>query len=146
MSASLSVTFRAARLREEVTTHLVCAELEHRDTEHSGRSQTYGFQPEAVQVQSPLLLVEREQPAPAALVPLVLPHGFDAILQRRHKWSMHFYRATAPKETVNGTSVICNVNVSVRVGSSPHAHERPSRSGRGTGDTLKTNKKQRKRP
>lgn len=42
---------------------------------------THRFQPEAVQVRSPLVLGERDQPASAALVPLVLPHGLDAVLQ-----------------------------------------------------------------
>lgn len=40
------------------------------------------FQPEAVQVRSPLLLGERDQPASAAFVPLVLPHGLDAVLKQ----------------------------------------------------------------
>lgn len=42
----------------------------------------YRLQPEAVQVWSPLLLGERDQPASATLVPLVLPHGLDAVLQQ----------------------------------------------------------------
>lgn len=48
---------------------------------------TYRFQPEAVQVESPLLLVERDQPASAALVPLVLPHRLNFILEHGCKLS-----------------------------------------------------------
>lgn len=58
-----------------------CQELKRSD-------QTYGFQPEAVQVKSPLLLVERDQPAPATLVPLVLPHRLDFVLQHECTLSM----------------------------------------------------------
>lgn len=45
-----------------------------------GLNVPYRFQPEAVQVESPLLLVECDQPASAALVPLVLPHRLNFIL------------------------------------------------------------------
>lgn len=58
-----------------------------------GLSGAHRFQPEAVQVESPLLLVECDQPASAALVPLVLPHRLNLILEHGRRLSTR-----APKQ------------------------------------------------
>lgn len=52
-----------------------------------GLNGTYRFQPEAVQVESSLLLVERDQPAASTLVPLILPHWLNFILEHGCKRS-----------------------------------------------------------
>lgn len=66
-------------------------------------SQTYSLQPEAVQVWSSLLLVERDQPATATLVPLVLPHGFNAVLQQRFQLAT---RSPNQQHTISKTASI----------------------------------------
>lgn len=44
------------------------------------RGSTHCVQPEAIQLRVPLLLGQRDEPAPTALVLAVLPHGLNAIL------------------------------------------------------------------
>ncbi len=46
---------------------------------------SYSFQPKAVQVILPLLLVESEEPAASSFIPLILPHRLNTILQPKHK-------------------------------------------------------------
>lgn len=71
---------------------------------------SYSFQPKAVQVILPLLLVESEEPAASFFIPLILPHGLNTILQPKHKpkstviWSILYTTARKQQATLKQKS------------------------------------------
>ncbi|MPC21891.1 hypothetical protein E2C01_014895 [Portunus trituberculatus] len=52
-------------------------------TENLNPNNTYHFQPKVIQLRGSLLLVQVDEPASSSAVVLILPHGFNALLEHR---------------------------------------------------------------